>query len=125
MLAGRGEATAPCGVPTFVSDQVPSSDTPAFSHFWISRSILGSATRCGRNFSSHSWPVFQPLLVLCPRNTIHSGSGLPLQGVKAFPEQRDRNVVQQRGEPFLLVYPGSLTHAAQSLGHAFPALGQA
>jgi hypothetical protein len=51
----RGVITAPCGVPIFVSDQVPSSDTPAFSHFWINRSILGSATRCWRNFSSHSW----------------------------------------------------------------------
>ena len=70
-------------------------------------------------------PVFQPLPVLCPPDAIHSGTGLPLQGVKAFPQQRDRNVVQQRGEPLLLVYPGSLTHAAPSLGHAFPALGQA
>ncbi len=50
-----GEITAPCGVPTFVSDQLPSSDTPAFNHFRISRSILGSATRCWTNFSSHSW----------------------------------------------------------------------
>src|SRR5439155_17576143 len=45
-LAISGETTAPCGVPSFVSDHWPSSDTPAFSHFWIRRSILRSATRC-------------------------------------------------------------------------------
>src|SRR5712692_7659373 len=31
----RGVITAPCGVPSFVSDHWPSSDTPAFSHFRI------------------------------------------------------------------------------------------
>src|SRR4051794_32276290 len=29
----RGVFTEPCGVPTFVSDHSPSSDTPAFNHF--------------------------------------------------------------------------------------------
>jgi len=28
----RGVITAPCGVPAVVSDHLPSSDTPAFSH---------------------------------------------------------------------------------------------
>src|SRR5690348_16430961 len=41
-LASSGEATAPCGVPSFVSDHWPSSDTPAFSHFSIRRSTLRS-----------------------------------------------------------------------------------
>jgi len=31
-LASSGETTAPCGVPRFVSDHWPSSDTPALSH---------------------------------------------------------------------------------------------
>jgi len=40
------------GVPISVSFHSPSSMTPASSHFWINRSIRGSATRCWRNFSS-------------------------------------------------------------------------
>jgi integrase len=40
-----GEITDPCGVPVFISDHLPSSITPAFNHFWISRTIRGSATR--------------------------------------------------------------------------------
>src|ERR1035441_1392967 len=54
MFASSGEITAPCGVPTLVSDHWPSSDTPAFNHFWIRRSIRGSATRCSTNFTAHS-----------------------------------------------------------------------
>jgi hypothetical protein len=30
----RGVITAPCGVPTLLSDHWPSSDIPALSHFW-------------------------------------------------------------------------------------------
>src|ERR1700724_3400298 len=54
LVVAGGEATAPCGVPLFVSDHWPSSDTPAFSHFRIRRSILRSATRCSMNFKAHS-----------------------------------------------------------------------
>jgi hypothetical protein len=46
--------TAPCGVPTFVSNHSPSSDTPALNHLRIRRSILGSAIRCWTNRSIHS-----------------------------------------------------------------------
>src|SRR5438105_11521675 len=52
MFASRGETTEPCGVPISVFFHSPSSIMPASSHFWISLSILGSATRCWRNFSS-------------------------------------------------------------------------
>src|SRR6202022_3385714 len=55
MLARSGEITEPCGVPVFGSDHLPSSITPAFSHFWISRSMRGSATRCSMNL------IIQPL----------------------------------------------------------------
>src|SRR5207253_4552728 len=48
----RGVSTDPCGVPVFVSDHLPSSITPALSHFWISRRIRGSATRCSTNLIS-------------------------------------------------------------------------
>src|SRR6266852_8085750 len=47
--------TAPCGVPSFVSDHRPSSDTPALSHFRIRRSTRRSATRCSMNFIVHAW----------------------------------------------------------------------
>jgi hypothetical protein len=53
MLASSGEATAPCGVPTFVSDHSPSSDTPAFSHFWISADH-SVGYPMPMNFTSHS-----------------------------------------------------------------------
>src|SRR5271169_3555427 len=53
----RGVTTAPCGVPSFVSDHWPSSDTPAFSHLLISRSTRLSATRCCTNFIVHSWSM--------------------------------------------------------------------
>src|SRR6476661_5648645 len=65
MFASRGDITAPCGVPTFVSDHSPSSLTPAFSHLWIRPCIRGSATRCWTNFSVHSW------LMLSKDHTTH------------------------------------------------------
>src|SRR5215469_11958426 len=52
MLASSGEITDPCGLPVFGSDHLPSSITPAFSHFWISRRMRGSATRCSTNLIS-------------------------------------------------------------------------
>ncbi len=33
----------------------PSSSTPAFSHFWMSRTTRWSAIRCSTNFTSHPW----------------------------------------------------------------------
>src|SRR6202049_2643171 len=45
MFAKSGEITAPCGVPSLVSILRPSSNTPAFSHFWIRRMILRSPIR--------------------------------------------------------------------------------
>ena len=35
----------------------PSSSTPAFSHFWMSRTTRRSAIRCSTNFTSHSWAI--------------------------------------------------------------------
>jgi hypothetical protein len=46
------------GVPTFVSDHCPSSHTPAFSHFLISRSVLGSAIFLCDSLIHYSTPVF-------------------------------------------------------------------
>src|SRR5215471_11995240 len=72
MLARSGEITEPCGLPVFGSDHLPSSITPAFSHFWISLSMRGSATRCSTNLTtqllSRLWWVGTGLEVylLCP-----------------------------------------------------------
>src|SRR4029077_2904994 len=52
MFARSGEITEPCGLPVLGSDHLPSSITPAFNHFWISRRMRGSATRCSTNFIS-------------------------------------------------------------------------
>jgi hypothetical protein len=38
-----------------VSDHCPSSISAAFSHYWMSRSIRGSVTRCGTNCSIQVW----------------------------------------------------------------------
>src|SRR5262250_3704347 len=72
MFASSGDATEPCGVPVSGFDHMPSSSTPAFSHFWISRRIRRSATRCSTNWSnqllSRLWWVGTGLEVylLCP-----------------------------------------------------------
>src|ERR1035437_5514189 len=72
MLPSKGEITAPWGVPTFVSFHSPSSDTPAFNHFWIRRITRRSAIRCSTNFTSHS------CLMLSKETTTHyPPSGLP------------------------------------------------
>src|ERR1700676_1159941 len=52
MFARSGEITEPRGLPVSGSDHLPSSITPAFSHFWISRSMRGSATRCSTNLTT-------------------------------------------------------------------------
>jgi RNA-directed DNA polymerase len=46
-----GIADAPCGDPSRVSDQFPSSITPALSHLRMRRRTRLSAIRCSRNFS--------------------------------------------------------------------------
>src|SRR6266852_5601231 len=55
MLASKGEALPPCGVPSSLHDHCPSSSTPAFSHLRMSRTTRWSATRCSMNLISHSW----------------------------------------------------------------------
>src|SRR6202030_2948821 len=55
MLARSGEITEPCPVPLSLTVTIPSSRTPAFSHFWIRRMMRRSPTRCSTNLMSHSW----------------------------------------------------------------------
>src|SRR5215469_5406735 len=72
ILARSGEITDPCGLPVCGSDHLPSSITPAFNHFPISRRMRGSATRCSMNLIiqllSRLWWVGTDLEVylLCP-----------------------------------------------------------
>src|ERR1035438_1126378 len=70
-------------------------------------------------------PTLQPGLILSPRDAIYPRCSLPLQGVKAVPQQIDRHMVKQSGKPFLLPFPCCLTHTVPSLGHSFPALCRA
>jgi len=69
-------------------------------------------------------PSLQAGRVLLPRHAIHARRRLPLQGEKARPEQINGQMVEQRGEPFLLPILCRLPHTAQSLGHVVPALGR-
>src|SRR5208282_1833135 len=54
MFASNGDALPPCGEPASTNVRVPFSSTPAFSHFWMSRTTRRSAIRCWRNRTSHS-----------------------------------------------------------------------
>src|ERR1700720_1571652 len=67
-------------------------------------------------------PEFEIHLVVVPRHTIHAGGGFTLKRVKRRPERIDTDMVEERGELFLLPLPCGLPYAAQRLGHASPAL---
>ena len=60
-------------------------------------------------------PTLQTGFILFPRDTIHPGCSLPLQRVKAVPQQIDRHVVEQSSKPLLLPFLCCLTHTAPSL----------
>jgi hypothetical protein len=70
-------------------------------------------------------PTLQPGLILFPSHAIHPGRSLPLQRVKAVPEQIHAQMVEQSSESVPSPFPSRLTHTAQSLGHPFPALCRA
>jgi hypothetical protein len=55
-------------------------------------------------------PTFQSGFILFPRDAIHPGCRLPLQRVKAVPQQSDRHMVEQSSKPFLLPFLCCLTH---------------
>src|ERR1019366_5030457 len=57
MFAKSGDALPPCGVPSPPRIRFQSSSTPAFSHFWMSRTTRWSAIRCPMNFTSHPWSM--------------------------------------------------------------------
>ena len=51
----HGETTDPCPVPVSLTVTIPSSSTPALSHFRIRRSKRGSPIRCRRKRTSQDW----------------------------------------------------------------------
>jgi hypothetical protein len=57
MFASKGLMIPPCGVPIVTSRTVPSSITPARSHFISSRTMRGSAIRCSMNLFIHPWSM--------------------------------------------------------------------
>src|SRR5713101_4920234 len=61
-------------------------------------------------------PTLQPGLILFPSHAIHPGRSLPLQRVKAVPEQIHAQMVEQSRESVPSPFPSRLTHTAQSLG---------
>src|SRR5208337_5039345 len=61
------------------------------------------------------------MAVILPRHAIDARSRLALERVVGFPELFAIDVVQERGEPFLLPQPCGLPHAFQAVGRALPA----
>src|SRR5450759_2247112 len=58
------------------------------------RSTMYTAVQIGE-------PILQTRLILLPCDSVHSGSSLPLQSVKAVPQQIDRHMMEPGCEPFL------------------------
>src|SRR5215469_550676 len=63
-VSQQRRSTSALGVPSPTRIRFPSSSTPAFSHFWMSRTTRRSAIRCSTNLTSHSWesPSKKPLM---------------------------------------------------------------
>src|SRR5271166_1369133 len=59
--------------------------------------------------------------VILPRHAIDARSRLALERQVGFPELIAIDVVQERGEPFLLLQPCALPYAFQAVGRAVPA----
>jgi hypothetical protein len=66
--------------------------------------------------------ALEPRLVVLPRHPVHAGGRFALERVKRHPQRVGVDVVEERGEPFLLPVPCGLPYAAQRLGHAVPVL---
>jgi hypothetical protein len=60
-------------------------------------------------------PTIKVCLVVLPRQSIDARRGIPLQRVEGRAQHGHTDVVEKRGEPFLLPLPCSLPYAAQRL----------
>jgi hypothetical protein len=67
-----------------------------------------------------SEPTFQVLSIFFPPHAVYSGRCLPLQAGVALPQQFDRDMVQQGGEPQLPIFTRCLAHTLQPLWPASP-----
>jgi hypothetical protein len=67
-------------------------------------------------------PGLKVCFVVLPRQSVHSGSGIAFEREERHPQQVEADVVEERGEPFLLSSPCGFPYAVQRLGHAFPVL---
>jgi hypothetical protein len=61
-------------------------------------------------------------LIVLPRHSVDTGGSFALERVECRPERIGVDMVEKRGEPFLLPFPCSLSYAVQRLGHALPGL---
>ena len=61
------------------------------------------------------------MAVILPRYAIDARGRLALEREVGFPELIAIDVVQERGEPFLLLQPCGLPYAVQAVGRALPA----
>jgi hypothetical protein len=69
-----------------------------------------------------SKPTFQSGFIFRPRDAVHAGGSSSLQGVEPFPEQPNRQMVEQGSELQILPFPSCFTHTRQPLGYASLAL---
>jgi hypothetical protein len=81
------------------------------------------------------WPICSPVdprmqaleivLKVCfvgrPCQPVHARSRIPLELAECFPQVLDADMVEERGEPFLLPFPCSPPYALQRLCHGSPA----
>ncbi len=67
-------------------------------------------------------PIIEAHFVLLPRHPVDARSRLAFQGVEAPGQGVGRDVVQQGGEPCLLILPSYFSHPLQAGRHADPAL---
>src|SRR5215207_4327511 len=58
------------------------------------------------------------LLVVPPRQSVHTRRGMFLEGKERRFEQVDADMVKERGELLLSLFPCGLSYAFQPLGHA-------
>jgi hypothetical protein len=60
-------------------------------------------------------PELEVCLVVLPRQSVYPGRRVPLQLKEREPEEINADVVEERGEPFLLPVPCCLSYAFQRL----------
>src|SRR5258707_10942404 len=75
----RGVITDPCPVPLSLTVTIPSSRTPALSHFWIRRMMRRSPMRCSTNLMNHSWLTVEERADVGVQYPVHLCAGDPDQ----------------------------------------------